>query len=179
METVFLSNTGVKVSRLGFGTMTFGTDADEATSKKLFNRCRDAGINFFDCSDVYGKGKAEEILGRLISDCRNDLIITTKVFFQTRDDMNAVGASRRHIMESVESSLRQLGTDRIFTSFTGTMNPQTWKIHFVPSTISFIRERYCMRQPLTFLHGRSPKGWASVHNTDGPPSNVSNRCITS
>ena len=113
METVFLSNTGVKVSRLGFGTMTFGTDADEATSKKLFNRCRDAGINFFDCSDVYGKGKAEEILGRLISDCRNDLIITTKVFFQTRDDMNAVGASRRHIMESVESSLRQLGTDRI------------------------------------------------------------------
>lgn len=113
MKTVFLGNTGVKVSALGFGTMTFGTEADASISKKLFNRCRDAGINLFDCSDVYGKGKAEEILGHLTSDCRNDVVITTKGFFQTRNDINALGASRRHLFEAVESSLKRLGTDRI------------------------------------------------------------------
>ena len=64
MEYRTLGRTGVQVSRLCFGTMSFGGDVDEATSAAMFRRCRDAGINFFDCADVYQAGRSEEILGR-------------------------------------------------------------------------------------------------------------------
>ena len=81
MDYVFLGKTGVKVSRLAFGTMSFGGDADEATSAKLFARCLDAGINVFDCANVYSKGRAEEILGGLVRGRRDELVLTTKAFF--------------------------------------------------------------------------------------------------
>ena len=68
MEYRFLGDTGVKVSALCMGTMTFGNEANKAESGAIFNRCRDAGINFFDCANVYSDGRAEEILGRLIAD---------------------------------------------------------------------------------------------------------------
>ena len=67
MKYTILGNTGIEVSTLGLGTMAFGGAADEATSQAIFARARDAGINFFDCADVYNKGRAETILGRLIS----------------------------------------------------------------------------------------------------------------
>ena len=79
MEYRLLGRTGVKVSQLCFGTMSFGDIADEAESAKMFNRCRDLGINFFDCANTYAGGRSEEILGRLMADCRDDLVITTKV----------------------------------------------------------------------------------------------------
>ena len=113
MEYRFLGNTGVKVSPLCFGTMSFGGIADEATSLAMFNQCREAGINFFDCANVYEKGKSEEILGKLINDCREEVVITSKVYFPTGEDVNARGATRYHIMRSVEKSLRRLKTDRI------------------------------------------------------------------
>src|SRR5690606_19174967 len=72
METKFLGRTGVRVSRLAFGTMTFGAEADERASAAIYARCRDAGINLFDCADVYSKGRAEEILGRLVSGHRDE-----------------------------------------------------------------------------------------------------------
>jgi aryl-alcohol dehydrogenase-like predicted oxidoreductase len=75
--------------------MSFGGDADKATSQALFHRCREAGINFFDCADMYQQGVAEEILGELISDCRDELILTSKVYFQMGTDINARGSSRR------------------------------------------------------------------------------------
>jgi len=93
--------------------MSFGGDADEATSAALFARCREAGINFFDCANVYNGGRAEEILGRLIRGCRDELVITTKVYGAMCSDPNDCGLSRRHITRAVESSLRRLGTDRI------------------------------------------------------------------
>ena len=71
MNYTFLGNTGVKVSELCYGTMSFGGDADEKTSTEMFNRCREVGINFFDCANVYAKGRSEEILGKLIADCRD------------------------------------------------------------------------------------------------------------
>lgn len=109
-----LGTTGVRVSPLCFGTMSFGTDADEATSAALFARCRDAGINVFDCADVYGKGASETILGRLAKPCRDELILASKAYFPTNpDDPNARGASRRHLRLAVEASLRRLDTDRI------------------------------------------------------------------
>jgi aryl-alcohol dehydrogenase-like predicted oxidoreductase len=113
MEYKFLGNTGVQVSALCFGTMSFGGDADEETSATMFHRCREAGINFFDCANVYQEGRAEEILGRLIAGCRDELIITSKVYFPMGEERNARGASRRHIMAAVEASLRRLNTDRL------------------------------------------------------------------
>jgi len=82
MEYRVLGNTGIHVSKLGFGTMTFASEADEAMSKQLFHRCREAGINLFDTANIYGDardGEAEAILGNLIKDCRNEVVITTKV----------------------------------------------------------------------------------------------------
>jgi aryl-alcohol dehydrogenase-like predicted oxidoreductase len=113
MEYKLIGRTGVKVSPLCFGTMSFGGDADKATSQALFHRCREAGINFFDCADVYQAGAAEEILGELVAPCRDELVLTSKVFFPTGEDVNARGASRRHIAASVEASLKRLKTDRL------------------------------------------------------------------
>jgi aryl-alcohol dehydrogenase-like predicted oxidoreductase len=93
--------------------MSFGGDADEHISAAMFHRCREAGINFFDCANVYQRGRAEEILGRLIADCRDELVITTKFRSPMGDGPNQSGASRLHIMASVEASLGRLATDRI------------------------------------------------------------------
>ncbi|HZW02979.1 MAG TPA: aldo/keto reductase [Anaerolineaceae bacterium] len=111
MEFRILGRTGVKVSPLCFGTMSFGGDADEETSAAMFHRCREAGINFFDCANMYQRGVAEEILGRLAKGCRDELVLTSKVYFPMGDDINARGGSRRHIMLSIEASLRRLQTE--------------------------------------------------------------------
>ena len=111
MEYKPIGNTGIMVSPLCFGTMSFGGDADELISTAMFHRCREAGINFFDCADIYNNGMAEEILGRLISDCRDEVIITSKVYGPTGNDVNAKGANRKHIMLGIEKSLARLKTD--------------------------------------------------------------------
>jgi aryl-alcohol dehydrogenase-like predicted oxidoreductase len=113
MEYRFLGKTGVQVSPLCMGTMTFGREADKAASKAIFNRCRDAGINFFDSANVYSDGKSEAILGELISDCRDELIISTKFGDSMGTDPNLKGASRRNIIASLEASLHRLRTDYI------------------------------------------------------------------
>jgi aryl-alcohol dehydrogenase-like predicted oxidoreductase len=111
MNYVTVGSTGVKVSPLCFGTMSFGDDADEDMSGQMFRRVRDAGINFFDCANVYGGGASEEVLGKLIKGSRDELVITSKVFFPTGRDVNAGGLSRRHIALAIEASLKRLGTD--------------------------------------------------------------------
>jgi len=113
MEYRLLGHTGVRVSPLCFGTMSFGGDADEETSATLYQRCRDAGINFFDCANSYSDGRAEEILGRLIAGSRDQLVITSKVFATTGPDSLARGASRRNIMAEIDKSLKRLGTDHL------------------------------------------------------------------
>ncbi len=106
-----LGQTGLQVSQLCFGTMSFGGDADEAESAKMFYACRDIGINFFDCADAYSNGKAETILGKLIKDCRGEIILTSKCFIQMDDNILSGGAGRRHIVQACEASLKRLGTD--------------------------------------------------------------------
>jgi aryl-alcohol dehydrogenase-like predicted oxidoreductase len=113
MQYRALGRTGVRVSRLGFGTMSFGGDADEEESGRLFRRCREAGINLFDCADVYNGGRAEEILGRLVAGARDEVVLCTKAYFPTGKDENARGSSRFHLVRAVDASLRRLGTDRI------------------------------------------------------------------
>ncbi len=117
MKTKLLGRTGVSVSELCFGTMSFGGDADEATSAAMYKAVRDAGINFFDSANEYNKGKSEEILGRLAKGHRDDLVLTTKCFNPIREDVNARGGSRRHIVQAVEASLKRLQTDRIDVLF--------------------------------------------------------------
>jgi aryl-alcohol dehydrogenase-like predicted oxidoreductase len=91
----------------------------------MFHRCREAGINFFDTANVYASGQAEKILGRLIADCRDEIVLTSKVGFPAGDDVNARGLSRRHIVRSVEASLKQLRTDRLDLYFVHTFDPST------------------------------------------------------
>ena len=117
MKYKLLGRTGVQVSQLCFGTMSFGGDADEPTSASMYKAVRDAGINFFDTANEYNKGVSEEILGRLAREHRNDLVITTKVNAQIRNDPNARGTSRRHTIEAIEGCLRRLQTDRIDVLF--------------------------------------------------------------
>jgi len=113
MDYAFVGETGLKVSRLGLGTMTFGAEADEAMSGKIFNTCRDRGINYFDTANVYAKGRSEEILGRLIAGTRNEVVVATKCYFPTSKDVNARGSSRYHLVQAVDASLKRLKTDRV------------------------------------------------------------------
>jgi len=125
MEYRVLGRTGVRVSQLCFGTMSFGGDADEATSAAMFERCREVGINFFDTANIYNNGRSEEILGRLIADCRDEIVLTSKVCGRVGEGVNDRGLSRRHIMSSVEASLRRLGTDRLDLYFAHLVDADT------------------------------------------------------
>jgi aryl-alcohol dehydrogenase-like predicted oxidoreductase len=125
MKTKLLGRTGISVSELCFGTMSFGGDADEVASAAMYKACRDAGINFFDSANEYSKGRSEEILGRLAKGERDDLVITTKCFNPIRPDVNARGGSRRHIVQAVEASLKRLQTDRIDVLFMHRYDPLT------------------------------------------------------
>ncbi len=123
MDTKLLGRTGLKVSQLCFGTMSFGGEADEAAAAAMYAACRERGINFFDCADGYSAGKAEETLGRLMAHERDDLIVTTKCFSRMGPDINATGANRRHILRAVEASLKRLGTDRVEVLFMHRWDP--------------------------------------------------------
>lgn len=113
MDHSTVGRTGVRVSRLCFGTMAFGATADEAESARMYRACREAGIDFFDTADVYAGGRSEEILGRSMGEERDEIVLTSKVFGRTGEGVNAAGLSRRHVVRAVEASLRRLGTDRL------------------------------------------------------------------
>jgi aryl-alcohol dehydrogenase-like predicted oxidoreductase len=113
MEYSRLGNTGLMVSELCLGCMTFGQEADEETSSEIVGRFLDAGGNFLDTADVYSKGVSEEITGRALRGVRDDVVLATKVRFPMGEGPNDVGLSRKHIMQGCEDSLRRLGTDYI------------------------------------------------------------------
>ena len=112
-----LGRTGLQVSRLCFGTMTFGREADRAASAALFHRCRTAGINFFDCADLYAQGESERILGELIAGCRDEVVITSKAFYALEKTLRPIGLSRDYLLSAVDASLQRLRTDRIDVYF--------------------------------------------------------------
>ena len=114
MEYRYLGRTGMQVSELCLGAMTFGRETPEDESYALMDRFFDAGGNFIDTADVYSRGTSETIVGRwLDQQRREDLVIATKVFGAMGDGPNDRGLSRKHIMASVEASLRRLQTDYI------------------------------------------------------------------
>ena len=123
MRYVSLGSTGLHVSELCFGTMTFGKEADLQASTAIYRRCREAGINFFDCANVYSRGEAERILGGLVAGERDRLILTSKVGGSMGDGPNQGGLSRRTIVYECEQSLRRLQTDWIDVYFAHRFDP--------------------------------------------------------
>ena len=121
MQYVNLGKTGLVVSRICLGTMTYGTSQwrkwvlDEEESRPFFRRAIDQGINFFDTANMYSAGVSEEVTGRALREYgrREELVIATKVYFPYNDKPNQGGLSRVHILRAVEDSLRRLGTEYI------------------------------------------------------------------
>ena len=114
MNYRLLGKTGIRVSELCLGTMTFGNEADRTTSFRIMDRFSDDGGNFVDTADIYNKGKSEEILGEwLKTRNREDFIIATKVRFRSGNGPNGIGLTRKHILHSIEKSLERLGTDYV------------------------------------------------------------------
>lgn len=134
MQYRSLGNTGLTVSRLAFGAMTFTagdrslgtvykTEAD--TADALVGQALEAGINFFDTSDAYASGESERILGAALKGRRDEVVLATKVGFRTGEALVRSGLSRRHILWSVEQSLRRLGTDCIDVYIAHREDPHT------------------------------------------------------
>ena len=113
MEYRRLGGTGLMVSELCLGCMTFGRETDEEDAKVIVGRFLEAGGNFIDTADVYSKGVSEEITGRAIREVRDDVVLATKVRFPMGEGPNDVGLSRKHVTQGCEDSLRRLGTDYI------------------------------------------------------------------
>ncbi len=123
MEFTTLGTTGIKVSKLCFGTMSFGGRADKETSRAMYHACRDAGVNFFDCANTYQKGVAEEYLGSFIKGNREEHVITTKGYGDMAGE--GEGSSRKHLMKSLDDSLKRLGTDYVDLYFVHHYDPET------------------------------------------------------
>lgn len=121
MDYVNLGKTGLSVSRICLGTMTYGTPEwrewvlPEDQSRPFIKRALELGINFFDTADMYSRGISEEVVGRALRDFakRDEIVLATKVFFPVKDGPNQSGLSRKHIMQAIDDSLRRLGTDYI------------------------------------------------------------------
>lgn len=121
MQYTRLGNTGLIVSRLSFGAMTFGSDpsipaiykVDYENAKAMVAKSLEAGVNFFDTADAYAGGQSEVMLGKLLGQRRQSVVIATKAGFRTGDPITQAGLSRGHILASCEASLKRLGTDYI------------------------------------------------------------------
>ncbi|MCI0814536.1 MAG: aldo/keto reductase, partial [Chloroflexi bacterium] len=121
MQYIQLGTTGLRVSRICLGTMTYGSSKwrdwilEEEDSKPFYKKALEAGINFFDTADVYSLGVSEEITGRALKEYakRDDVVIATKVFSPMGGGPNQRGLSRKHIFDSIDDSLRRLQTDYV------------------------------------------------------------------
>src|SRR6202012_2340855 len=121
MDHVRFGSTGLKVSRLGLGTMGLGSSAwkgwvlDEDKAVPILRRALDLGVTFFDMADWYSLGRNEEVVGRNLLSMvpRHELVLATKVFYPMSDDPNDQGLSRGHILSSIDRSLARMGTDHV------------------------------------------------------------------
>jgi len=135
MDYVKLGSTGMKVSRLCLGCMSFGTPGwevhpwvmDEKSSQSYLLEAFDSGINFFDTADFYSKGASEEILGNFISRniSRHEVVVASKIGLSMGDGANNIGLSRKHILEAVDASLKRLKTDYIDLLYIHRLDPDT------------------------------------------------------
>src|SRR5215471_19190212 len=130
-----LGDTGLIISRMAFGAMTFGSAkgtifegisrVDQKLATDLVAKALDQGINHFNTADVYTGGQSEEFLGRALGNRRKDVVISTKVGFRNGEALLHQGLSRHHILASAEASLRRLGTDYIDVYLVHRLDPHT------------------------------------------------------
>ncbi len=124
-----LGKAGIKVSEISLGAwLTFGNAVDDEITQACIEAAVEHGVNFLDIADIYAKGEAEKAVGRAIRALglrRQDLVISSKVFWPMSDNINDRGLSRKHIMESVEGSLRRIGTDYLDLYFCHRFDPET------------------------------------------------------
>ncbi|MEO8432976.1 MAG: aldo/keto reductase [Acidobacteriota bacterium] len=122
MQYVRLGSTGLKVSRIALGTMTYGSPAwrpwvlSEEQSRPFFRQALEGGINFFDTADMYSDGASEEVVGRALREFagrRDEVVVATKVFFPMGPGVNDRGLSRKHVLDAIDASLRRLQTDYV------------------------------------------------------------------
>ena len=121
MDYTRLGKTGLKVSRICLGCMTYGTPQwrdwvlDEEASRPFIRRALELGVNFFDTADMYSNGASEEVVGRALKDFakRDEVVIATKVYFPLSNAPNARGLSRKHVFDAIDASLRRLGVDHV------------------------------------------------------------------
>ena len=133
METISFGRTGLKVSKLCFGTMTIGSSAwkpwvlDEADAQPLLKRCLDLGITFFDTANWYSIGESERVVASTLTSMvpRDRLVLATKAYYAMSDDPNDRGLSRKHLLSSVDASLRRMGTDYIDLFVIHAFDPST------------------------------------------------------
>ena len=136
MQYARLGDTGLVVSRLSFGAMTFGEPAgggataaiykvDQPTADAMVGRAIDAGVNFFDTADAYADGQSEIMLGKALGRRRHDVIISTKAGFRVGEGLNRAGLSRGHLISAAEASLERLGTDYIDVFHVHKFDPYT------------------------------------------------------
>ena len=135
MEYTRLGETGLVVSRLSFGAMTFGEagggpmaaiyKVDQTLADAMVGRAIDGGVNFFDTADAYADGRSEEMLGKALGRRRRDVVISTKAGFRTGEGLNRAGLSRGHLIAAAEASLERLGTDYIDVFHVHKFDPYT------------------------------------------------------
>lgn len=133
MEYVRFGNTGLKVSRLCLGTMTFGSPAwrpwvlDEAASAPILRAALERGLNFFDMADYYSQGVGEEVVGRILLQHarREELVLASKAYYPTGPGPNQRGLSRKHLFHAIDASLRRIGTDYLDLYIVHGFDPET------------------------------------------------------
>ncbi|MFH1569603.1 MAG: aldo/keto reductase, partial [Gemmatimonadota bacterium] len=125
MEYRTLGRTGVQVSQLCLGCMSFGRRTEDGEALRMIDRALDQGVNFLDTANVYNGGRSEEVVGRALEGKRDRVVLATKVHGRMGDGPNDAGNSRYHIARQVEASLRRLRTDRIDLYYLHRPDPST------------------------------------------------------
>lgn len=178
MEYVKLGSTGLDISRLCLGCMTFGDPGrgdhewtlDEEKSRPLLKHAVEAGINFFDTANMYSDGSSEEIVGRALRDFtrRDEVVIATKVYGRTRPGPNGAGLSRKAIMQEIDASLRRLGTDYVDLYQIHRFDPKTpidETLEALHDVVKAGKARYIGASSMaawqfaTMLHRADMRGW--------------------
>ncbi|MCM3728790.1 aldo/keto reductase [Neobacillus cucumis] len=155
MEFRYLGKTGLRVSELCLGTMTFGRETSEQDSFKILDRFVAEGGNFIDTADVYTRGISEEIVGKWLQEQkRDDFVIATKVRFPMGEGPNDIGLSRKHIMNGVKESLRRLGTDYIDLYQVHAWDPRTPLEETLSTLNDLVREGL-----VRYIGASNFKGW--------------------
>ncbi len=176
MEYVQFGTTGLRVSRLCLGMMTYGSSAwrqwvlNEPESRPFVERALEHGINFFDTADMYSTGASEEILGRALRDftTREQVVIATKAFFPIREGVNERGLSRKHLFDAIDGSLRRLGVEYVDLYQIHRFDPETpveETLEALHDIVKAGKARYIGASSMyawqfaTMLHAADAHGW--------------------